>query len=56
MVGQEDEGENNENMSHKDSYKWIRRTKYIPSIGFFYNVCGDFYLMYLGDIVVIVSF
>jgi len=29
-------------MSHLVSYKWIRRTQYIPQFGGFYNEVGDF--------------
>ena len=28
-------------MFHLVSYKWIRRTRNITSIGLFYNVCGE---------------
>ena len=34
------EGDEDEYMSHKVSYKWIRRTQYIPSIGLFYKNVG----------------
>ena len=27
-------------MSHKVSYKWIRRTQYIPKLGLFYKEVG----------------
>jgi len=28
-------------MSQKVSYKWFRRTQYIPELGLFYNVRGN---------------
>ena len=37
------EGEKDENMSHLVTYKWIKRTQYIPEFGLNYNVWG-FYL------------
>ena len=37
LGGQEDEGEDDEYMSHKVSYKWIRRTQVIPEYVVFYN-------------------
>ena len=43
MVGQEDEGEEDEYLSHKVSYWWFRRTQYIPQFGRFYKNRG-FYL------------
>jgi len=33
-------GENDEYMSHKVSYKWIRKTQVIPEYVVFYNVWG----------------
>ena len=35
-------------MSHKVSYKWIRKTQVIPEYVVFYNVCG----ILLGDVTV----
>jgi len=41
-----EEGEYDEWVFHKVSYKWIRKTKVIPELGFNYNVWG--YLRYCG--------
>ena len=35
-------GENDEYMSHLVSYKWFRRTQYIPRFGGVLQECGDF--------------
>ena len=36
------EGEDDEYMSHKVSYKWIRKTQVIPRFGGVLQECGDF--------------
>ena len=45
MRGQEDEGEENDQIFHLVPYKWFRRTQYIPELGVDYNVWGSL----LGD-------
>jgi len=41
--------EDDEYMSHKVSYKWIRKTQVIPELGLFYNVWG-YYLVTAGNL------